>query len=147
MEVATPASYSLSGCGAPTFTPVAGASSISFSNGTIVAGGTCFAQVSVTAPITGVYTNTTGIVSANIAGNGNSASDPLTVTSSHPGISILKQVSATGSDPWTSFLAVPVGDSVYYRFIVENTGDVILNNVSVTDPAFTMTDCSWEDGK
>src|SRR5688572_10083268 len=41
MVVANPPGASTAGCGTPTFAPTAGAASISFSNGTIAANGTC----------------------------------------------------------------------------------------------------------
>ena len=46
--VATPPAASTSGCGAPTLTAVAGSSSISFSNGTVAANGSCVISVNVT---------------------------------------------------------------------------------------------------
>ncbi len=56
MVVASPLTYSTTGCGSPTFAPTAGAASISFSNGTIAAGGTCTVSVNVTAPHWGFTT-------------------------------------------------------------------------------------------
>src|SRR5207302_5465517 len=47
MVVATPATFSTSGCGSPTFAPTAGASSVSFSNGSVAANSTCVASVKV----------------------------------------------------------------------------------------------------
>ncbi len=73
MVVATPALFSTSGCGTPTFTPVATANNISFSAGTIAGGATCTVTVKVTATATGA--NTSGAVSATTAGTGNTASD------------------------------------------------------------------------
>jgi len=53
MTVASPATFSTSGCGSPVFTPVAGATSIGFSGGTIAAGGTCTVTVNVAAAAIG----------------------------------------------------------------------------------------------
>jgi hypothetical protein len=122
---------------------------ITMTGGSIPANSFCTVTVNTTSGTIGTYPNTSNAVTALINGTPvgtDTASDTLTVTAAHPAISILKQVSSTGSDPWTSFLGLPIGVNVYYRFVVENTGDVTLNNVTVTDPAFTMTDCSWEDG-
>ena len=47
MQVAATPNATTSGCGSPTFAPNAGAVSISFTNGTIVAGGTCTVSVNV----------------------------------------------------------------------------------------------------
>ncbi len=82
MVVATPPAASTSGCGTPTFTPVAGAASITFSGGTVAVGGTCTVTVNVVAPAAGSYANTSGAVSATgpVALAGNTASATLTVT-------------------------------------------------------------------
>src|SRR5207244_11837863 len=61
MVVATPATFSTSGCGSPTFAPTAGASSISFSNGSVAANSSCVVNVRVSvpsAPTSGTYANT-----------------------------------------------------------------------------------------
>lgn len=151
MKVATPATYSTSGCGAPTFTPVAGAASISFSSGTIAAAGTCTVTVDVTAPSTGTYNNTSGNVSHVINAatvNGNTASGSLTASAANPHIALLKQVGPGATGPWSSYMTVATGADVYYKFTIENTGDVPLNPVSVSDPTLAGTaadpaGCSW----
>ena len=146
MTVAGTPNASATGCGAPILTAVAGAGSISFSNGTIAAGATCTVTVDVTAPVAGDYANTSGIVSTTIAGvvsNGNTASDTLTVRDAHPGIGLLKQVSTTASGPWTTFLSIAPGTSIFYQFTIENTGDVPLSPVSVTDPTVSAAGCTW----
>ena len=82
MVVAAVPNATTSGCGAPTFTPVAGAASIAFSAGTIAASGTCTVTVDVRAPIGGgIYNNTSGTVSATgpSALTGGTASASLTV--------------------------------------------------------------------
>ncbi|HET9209315.1 MAG TPA: hypothetical protein VFR03_02890, partial [Thermoanaerobaculia bacterium] len=92
---------------APTFSPSAGAGTITFSGGTIAGGATCTVKVDVTAPVAGTYNNTSGAVSHIINAavvNGNSASDSLTVTPATPAIALLKQVGPTASGPWSSFL-------------------------------------------
>ena len=137
MVVADPTGASTSGCGSPTYTPVAAAVSISFSGGTIAAGGTCTVTVDVTVTPTGDYANTSGSVSATTAGTGNTASDTLTVNPVNPGISILKQVSTSATGPWTTFVAVTVGSDIYYQMTVENIGDVPLTSGNVTDPTLT----------
>ncbi len=124
MVVANPPNASTSGCGTPAFSPVAGAGSISFSNGTLASGSNCTVSVNVIPPAEGSYINTSGNVSADVTGNGNTASDKLNVVPVHPAISLLKQVSTSPSGPWSSNLGVTVGTEIYYRFTVENTGDV-----------------------
>ncbi len=146
MVVSTPAVFSTSGCGTPIFTPAAGAGSITFSAGTIAAGGTCSVTVKVTAPAIGTYNNTSGTVSHIINAatvNGNTASGSLTVNAGHPAIALLKQVGPAATGPWTSFLAVATGGSVYYKFTTENAGDAPLSPVSVTDPQVSTASCVW----
>ncbi|MDZ4159500.1 MAG: hypothetical protein U1B80_06900, partial [Anaerolineaceae bacterium] len=148
MVVANPTGAATSGCGSPTFAPSAGAASINFSNGTIAGGDVCTVKVNVTAPNTGSYVNTSGTVSAAIAGNGNTATDTLLVQTVHPGVAILKRVSTSSAGPWTTFVAVNAGAQVYYEFTVENTGDVALTAVNVADPILSGQDvnlsgCAW----
>lgn len=58
--VATPVTTSTSGCGtAPTFAPTAGATTLSFSNGTVGAGSSCTFTVQVTSAAAATYNNTT----------------------------------------------------------------------------------------
>ncbi|MCH8342079.1 MAG: DUF11 domain-containing protein [Chloroflexi bacterium] len=137
MVVASPTGATTSGCGTPTYAPVAGAASISFTGGTIAAGGSCTVTVDVTATPTGDYANTSGMVSATTAGTGNTASDTLAVNPVNPGISILKRVSASATGPWTTFVAVTAGTNIYYQMTVENIGDVPLTSVNVTDPTLS----------
>ncbi len=60
-----------------------------------------------------------------------------------PAISRLKQVSTDSGGPWTTFVAVLEGADVYYQFTMENTGDVDLSPVDLTDPDVDTTSCSW----
>ncbi len=137
--VAPPPNASTTGCGAPTFAPVAGAGSIAFSGGNIAAGGTCTVKVDVSAPVVGSYFNTSTVVSHIVAAatfNGNSASDTLGVVPPNPSAALLKQVGATPTGPWLDYLSVAAGANIFYRITVENTGDVVLNSVAITDPSF-----------
>ncbi|HEX2642792.1 MAG TPA: hypothetical protein VHU81_07350, partial [Thermoanaerobaculia bacterium] len=146
MVVAPAPAATTSGCGSPTFAPSAGSGSITFSGGTIAGGGTCIVTVNVVAPVAGSYSNTSGAVSHLVNGtpiNGNTASDVLTVTPATPAIALLKQVGPTAAGPWSSFLAVPVSGNVFYRFTVENIGNVPLTSVGVTDPQVSTASCTW----
>jgi large repetitive protein len=134
MIVAAVPNASTSGCGAPAFSPVAGAGSISFSGATIAGGGTCIVSVDVTVSEPGSYMNTTGPVSHVINAqtiNGNTASATLDVAEPAPGLSFLKQIGPSASGPWSSYFAST--GPAYYRFTIENTGDVPLTNLTVTD--------------
>lgn len=59
MTVNTTPNASTSGCGSPTFTPASGNTTLSFSNGTIAAFGTCNIRVTISVTSGGKYTNTT----------------------------------------------------------------------------------------
>src|SRR5215213_1631080 len=146
MRVAATPNATTSGCGSPTFAPAASATSLSFTGGTIAAGGTCTVSLNITAPNIGSYANTSGAVQATISGTtttGNTATDTLTVNSPSPAIALLKQISTSATGPWTSFVAVTAGTNVYYQFSIENAGDVVLSPVSVTDPLVSTAACSW----
>ncbi len=147
MRVAAVPNATTSGCGAPAYAPVAAATSIAFTGGAIVAGGTCVVTVDVTAPAVGSYNNVSTNVSHIVNGtpiNGNTASATLVVNAPNPAIGLLKQIGPTASGPWSGFLAVNVPGNVFYRFVIENTGDVPLSPVSVSDPTVPgAASCSW----
>ena len=85
MLVASTPGAATTGCGSPTFAPVAGAASISFSNGSIAANSTCTIKVNVTVPTGGTYTNTSANLFIGTLDTGNNASDTLTVNNAPPG--------------------------------------------------------------
>ena len=118
---------------------------ISLSGGTIPAGGTCTVTVPASSSKVATYVNTTGSVTATETGPGNIASDTLVVQAVYPSIGILKEVSDSPSGPWAHALNVEAGANVYYRISIENTGDVPLSPVSVTDidPAINLASCTW----
>jgi LPXTG-site transpeptidase (sortase) family protein len=56
---------------------------------------------------------------------------------------LLKQVATSASGPWTNFTKVsPTTGQVYYRLTLENTGDVALTNVKVSDPTIDLSGCA-----
>ena len=79
MSVASTPGATTTSCGSPTFAPLAGANSISFSNGTIAANGTCTIKVNVTTTATGTYNNTTNNLFVDTLDTGRSATASLTV--------------------------------------------------------------------
>ncbi|MGD8864929.1 MAG: hypothetical protein PVI81_05020, partial [Anaerolineales bacterium] len=115
---------------------------------TIDAGDTCNFSVTVTGSTIGSQANTTGNVTSTNGGTGNTASATILVKDPSPAVSLLKQIGTTSSGPWNSFLQVGTGSNIYFRFIVENTGDVNLSSVDVSDPASYVdpSTCSWVDG-
>ena len=150
LVVASPAGATTSGCGSPTWAPVAGEGAVSFTDGSIAAGGVCTVTVSVTGPA-GVYDNVSSAVSHLVNGdpvsNGNTAAATLVIDQPIPGISILKQVggSTNPDGGWVTNLVAPPGTSLYYRIIVENTGEVPLSAVTVSDPNVSLAGCAWTD--
>lgn len=126
----------------------AGAVGIKLPSGAISAGSSCTVTVNVTAATLGTYTNTSGTVSATTAGNGNTATANLTISSPHPAISVFKENASTNtaSTLWNYYLAVPTGGNVYYQFQVQNDGDVPLSSVTVTDDHLSLAGCVWHDG-
>jgi uncharacterized repeat protein (TIGR01451 family) len=141
LVVATP--NGLSGtCGGSTPSAVAGSSVVSVSGATLAALASCTFSVNVTGTTAGTKVNTTGAVTSS-AGNGNTATATVVVEPPHPSISLLKQVSTSATGPWTTFLAVTLPASVYYQFTIENTGDVPLSPVSVSDPQVDTSFCTW----
>ncbi|HEX2836349.1 MAG TPA: DUF11 domain-containing protein, partial [Thermoanaerobaculia bacterium] len=145
MVVAPIPAAATSGCGAPTLGATAGSGVITLSGGTIAAGGTCVVTVKVVVPVAGTYNNTSGPVSHVINAttiNGNTASDTLEATPPAPAISLLKQIGPSATGPWTSFLATT--GPVYYRFTVENTGDVPLSPFTITDNQYDVSSCNGQ---
>lgn len=83
MMVAPTPNVLVSGCGAGfTFTPTAGATSLSFSGGTIPSSSTCQVSVDIVASTAGTYNNTSGNVTSSNAGSGNVATATLRVLAS-----------------------------------------------------------------
>lgn len=146
MRVATPANATFSPeCGAPTFTPAAGATSISFAGGGIPSGSTCVASVDITVPQEGSYLNTSSNVTHVVNGQtvaGNATSDTLDAVPSSPGIALLKQVGASATGPWFPFLPVNLPGAVFYRFTLENLGDVALTPITLSDPLIDVSTCT-----
>ncbi|MGE5375108.1 MAG: hypothetical protein ACM3XO_08615, partial [Bacteroidota bacterium] len=135
-------------CAGGTVTAAVG-NSVGLTGATIPAGGMCTVKVNVTAAGSGSYPNTSGAVSSTNAGTGNTAADTLTVNPPHPQIGLLKQVSASPSGPWTSFVAEKAGANVYYQFTIENLGDVPLTSIGLSDPSLPPAAAScnptWTD--
>lgn len=127
--------------------------SISLAGGSIEAGGTCTVNVVVTASLVGDYENTTENVTSINAGTGNTATDTLIVQTTHPGIAVKKEVSTSPTGPWAAYVNGGPTDSVYYRVIIENIGDVPLTALYVTDETSpdnssietAINDCVWPD--
>jgi LPXTG-site transpeptidase (sortase) family protein len=115
---------------------------IVLSGGSLLADSSCTFTVTVTGTADGDYTNTTGDVTATgpVALTGNATSANLIVNPITPQISFIKQISSTNAGPWGKFLRIDaLPSSVYYRFVIENTGNVNLTSLRITDPDLVPT--------
>jgi len=127
---------------------ITGGNLLTFSGASFAANSSCTFSVTVTDTTAGTKNNTTSAVTSTEAGNGNTASGSLVVNDQTASIDLTKQVSATGADPWTSFIGVAAGFNVYYLFKVYNSGDLSFTAISVSDPALAGTpadpaSCNW----
>jgi uncharacterized repeat protein (TIGR01451 family) len=151
LEVASPPNAGTSGCGAPVWAPAAGATSLVFSGGSIAAGDSCTVTVDVTGPV-GLYDNVSSAASHIVGGqpatNGETAEASLQIDEPIPGLSVEKLVgpgSDPDLDPWSDYLAVEAGEDVFYKIVVENTGELPLSGLAVSDPDVDTTGCVWPD--
>ncbi|MEA4812045.1 MAG: sortase [Anaerolineaceae bacterium] len=132
MEVAETPGATKTNCGAGSvFSPQAGDSILSFSNGTVEPGIVCSISVKLKAA-GGSYTNTTSSITSNNAGIGTPATDDLTVNG--PGLKLTKTTNSLGF--------FKLGDVIAYNFNLTNTGGMILYTpFSFTDPKISSIDC------
>lgn len=112
---------------------------------TLAPGATCVFSVSVVGNSNGLKENTV-TASAAETGNGNTSSANVLVRDPSPAIGFLKHVGTTIDGPWSTFVSVNEDESIYYRFTVENKGDITLTGISLTDPAIDTTSCEWRNG-
>jgi uncharacterized repeat protein (TIGR01451 family) len=107
-----------------TFTATAGAGSVSLSGGTITSGSSCAISVNVTSMTTGVYSNTTGNVTANESGTAGSPSNTAMLTVLAPP-TILKGFSPT---------TIPTGNDSTLTLTISNPNSASgLSGVSFSD--------------
>src|SRR5215207_441215 len=119
------------GCGATpplVLTATTGATSISLTNGLILAGQSCRIEVFVTGTATGIYTNT--IPPANITNNENRRPvDDLTATLTVANVANLSIAVVKGFNPLTVF----GGSASTMSIQLINSSNVALNGVAFTD--------------
>ncbi len=130
----------------PPGTASAAGSAVSLSGAELAPQASCTLSVDVLGVTVGTKLNSV-TVTATETGDGNTATATLEVDELTPGIALLKQVGPSATGPWTAFLALAETEEVWYRFTVENTGDVPLTGVDVVDPAPWITalvnGCVW----
>lgn len=110
MVVATPATYSTSGCGSPTFAPGAGASSVSFSDGTVAANSSCVVSVRVSVPSTptsGTYANSSNNLFVGTLDTGHNATANLGLTTPTSGTNLCGLTLAQWVMPTSAGTTVP----------------------------------------
>jgi len=142
---ATPADGTTT-CGG-TLTAVGGASSVSLSGASLAGGASCTVSVWVTAASAGTYPNTSGPVQHVVNGvayGTDTASDTLEVRSVAASLALSKEVSSSPTGPWSPARIITAGTSVYYRFVVENTGDAPLTGIAVDDPTVNTSSCAGQ---
>jgi uncharacterized repeat protein (TIGR01451 family) len=138
--VASPANAGTT-CTGGTLTAADGASTISYSGGSVPASSACSVNVDVTATVPGSYVNTTGDLTSSL-GNSGSATDMLGVTDGPP--LFFKAFSAT---------RMRIGDVVSLTFTIDNTAsttgataldfsDMLPAGLIVGNPAGAGTTCS-----
>ncbi|MDT8439544.1 MAG: hypothetical protein RQ729_11110 [Wenzhouxiangellaceae bacterium] len=153
MVVAANPAASTAGCGSPTFSPVAGSGSVSFVGGSIAASGVCVATVNVAvnpAQVPAQFVNQSSVVSHvfnSVTITGNDAQATLLVDNPIPSLSFLKQVGRTDDQngAWSNYITLGEGESLYYKFIIENTGETVLTGIGLSDPNVVTTSCNWTD--
>ncbi len=123
-------------------------SAILFTGGSLIANGSCTFDVMVTGATAGTINNITTAILSTEGGNGNTATASLVINDQTASIDLTKQVSSTGTDPWSTFIGVAGGSNVYYRFKVYNSGDLPFTAISVSDPTLAGTSvdpatCNW----
>ncbi len=79
------------------------------------------------------FTNTADVTTSEEVTDSDSASVTV-VSSPAPALNIVKEVSREANGPWNdTSISVTVGDTVYYRIRVSNTGNITLNGLTVND--------------
>lgn len=133
--------------GTNNLTTTAATRAISLTGGSLAAGGSCTFNITVTGSTAGTKNNTTGTITAMsgaVALTGGTASASIIVSDQTPSIDLTKQVSTSPAGPWTKYVAVAAGSSVYYRFKVYNSGDTALYNIGITETVGSISpSCSW----
>lgn len=124
VTVAAMPNATTSGCGTPIFAPIAGANSLTFSNGTVAGSSSCTISVNVTASSTGTYNNTSGNLFIGTSDTDKMASATLSVqpvvVSCVPGLTLATWTFPVGSSttaPAPSSSSIPASASAGTGFV------------------------------
>ncbi len=143
LKVASTPNVGYSGCGSGAFSPVpvANATSLSFSNGTIAPNGTCTINVSVTADAAADYPNTTSNLFINTSTDtGNFASDTLKVSSASacvPGQTLATWTFPSGSSATTPAYTTKAGNVATATASTTTTASTIDTNIGNPAPSWS----------
>jgi uncharacterized repeat protein (TIGR01451 family) len=118
-------------CPSPTLTAPVGSGSVALTANLSAGMESCTVTVPVTSTTAGTYTN--GPSNITSAGLNPPAAASVTFAAPAPAISLVKSAQPAGISDYV------VGQTVNYSFLVTNTGNVPLANVTVTEGAFTGT--------
>lgn len=146
VDVTSPSTTSQCGGTNNLTTTNANPDTIVLTGGSLAANSSCTFSVTVTGTTIGEKINTTGEVTGEVSSTsltGNTATAVLYVEDKTPGISLLKQVSNSASGPWRDSMIIQYGQNVFYKFTIENTGEVPLNP-TLTDTTFSPS-CTWSN--
>ncbi len=130
-----PAPDPVNNCGG-TLTATRGTRDIRLTNGSLDGSSHCTLVIAVSGATPGSYMNTIpagALTNDQNATNSEPAEDILVLTA-NPALNITK----TAVNP----IPTRAGNDVLYNIVVENTGNVPLTNVTVTDPAATVGACT-----
>ena len=99
-----------------------------------------FATVSVADVVSGDLTNTVTVTGEDPNGDPvDPPSDDAEVDEIAPALSLSKTVSDDGSCPGAESIQTTNGATVTYCFVVANTGDVAVDNVTLDDAAIVLS--------
>ena len=119
--------------------------SVHLSGASLLPGTSCTFTVMVSGTTQGLKENSVTVTSLE-GGTGNTDEASMLVKAHTPALTFLKQVGPTLTGPWASFLSVNIADPVFYLFIIENTGDVSLTGITLSDPEIYTSGCLWLNG-
>ena len=113
---------------------------IVLTGGSLTGGAICTFDVAVTGSTSGVKNNVTNVTSTN-GGTGNTTNATLVVRDLTPKIALKKQVGLSSTGPWLDYVEDTAPADLFFRFIIENTGDGTLDSISIADNPFSdLTD-------
>ncbi len=118
-------------CPSSVVTAPSGGTTITASGNLSAGMASCAITVKVTSPVAGTFTN--GPDNITSVGLDEPADATVEFVAQAPAIRVVKSATPTSEDDYT------VGQAVTYYFVVTNTGNVALTDVSVDEGAFTGT--------